>query len=154
MGKVSIDTPLNEITLRRYEKPYSLTKRELVKKTCLSLGILQPGDSRDIIVDIFHALLISKRESKVLSSKEVEDVAIGLRKEANLSMNGIASSNIRRQLKRLKDSFLIEKVNGGYRIIEFYPLEELFEKKIERFLLQMVNERIKEYLKKVDDEFK
>jgi len=152
MGKVSIDTPLNEITLRRYEKPYSLSKRELVKKTCLSLGILQPGDSRDIIVDIFHALLLAEKESKVLSSKEVEDAAIGLRKEANLSMNGIASSNIRRQLKRLKDDFLVEKINGGYRLIEFMELRELFEKKIEKFLIPMINERIKEYLKKLEED--
>jgi len=46
------DIPLAEITLRRYEKPYDSSKRELVRKICLSLGLLQPGDSRDIIVDI------------------------------------------------------------------------------------------------------
>ena len=32
MPNVSKDTPLAEITLRRYEKPYNLSKRELVKK--------------------------------------------------------------------------------------------------------------------------
>lgn len=153
MGKVSIDTPLNELILRRYEKPYSLSKRELVKKTCLSLGLLQPGDSRDVMVDIFYCLLIAKKENKSLSSKQVEDETIKLRKENNLSLKGIASSNIRRQLKRLKDSFLIEKSNGGYRIAEFMPLTELYEKKIEKFLMQIVNERIKEYLEKVDKEF-
>lgn len=153
MGKVSIDTPLNEMILRRYEKPYSLSKRDLVKKTCLSLGLLQPGDSRDIVVDILFALLIARKESKVLSSKQVEENTIALRKENNLSMNGVASSNIRRQLKRLKDSFIIEKANGGYRISEFLPLSELFEKKIEKFLMQIINERIKEYLEKVDKEF-
>lgn len=153
MGKVSIDTPLNELILRRYEKPYSLSKRDLVKKTCLSLGLLQPGDSRDVMVDIFHALLIAKKENKLLSSKQVEEETIKLRKESSLSLSGIASSNIRRQLKRLKDSFLIEKSNGGYRISEFMPLTELYEKKIEKFLMQIVNERIKEYLEKVDKEF-
>ena len=50
--KVSRDIPLAEITLRRYEKPYDLKDRELVKKVCLSLGLLQPGDSRDVIVDV------------------------------------------------------------------------------------------------------
>ena len=29
------ELPLAEITLRRYEKPYDLTSRELVKKLCL-----------------------------------------------------------------------------------------------------------------------
>jgi len=50
MAKVSIDTPLAEITLRKYESPKGLEKRELVRKLCLSLGLLQPGDSRDVVV--------------------------------------------------------------------------------------------------------
>ncbi len=50
------DIPLGEITLRKYEKPYDAPKRELVRKVCLSLGLLQPGDSRDIIVDILLVL--------------------------------------------------------------------------------------------------
>ena len=54
---ISKDTPLAELTLRRYEKPYDLTGRSLVKKLCLSLGLLQPGDSRDVIVDVLHVLL-------------------------------------------------------------------------------------------------
>ena len=48
---ISKDIPLAEITLRRYEKPYNLQKRELIRKLCLSIGLLQPGDSRDIIVE-------------------------------------------------------------------------------------------------------
>ena len=39
MKKKSIDTPLCEITLRRYEKPYNLSKREIVRKLCLSFGL-------------------------------------------------------------------------------------------------------------------
>ena len=35
------DIPLSEITLRKYEKPVGLEKRELVRKICLSLGLLQ-----------------------------------------------------------------------------------------------------------------
>jgi len=50
------DIPLAEITLRRYEKPYLMEKRELVKKICLSLGFLQPGDGRDVIVDVLMVL--------------------------------------------------------------------------------------------------
>ena len=42
---ISKDLPLSEITLRRYEKPYATNKRELTRKLCLSLGLLQPGDS-------------------------------------------------------------------------------------------------------------
>ena len=51
MGTISRDTPLAEITLRRYEKP-TTEGRDLVRKLCLSVGLLQPGDSRDVIVDV------------------------------------------------------------------------------------------------------
>jgi hypothetical protein len=43
--KISKDTPLGEITLRRYESPTNESGRRLVRKLCLSLGLLQPGDS-------------------------------------------------------------------------------------------------------------
>jgi len=56
------ETPLMEITLRRYESPHNLNKRDTLKKLCLSLGLLQPGDSRDVIVDI---LLVLERAKKV-----------------------------------------------------------------------------------------
>ena len=62
MKKVLRDTPLMEITLRRYERPDKSNPRELVKKFCLSIGLLQPGDSRDVVVDI---LLILQETSKI-----------------------------------------------------------------------------------------
>ena len=80
MKKRSIDTPLSEITLRRYEKPYNLPKRELVRKLCLSLGLLNPGDSRDVIVDILYVLLEAGSNQKRLSSDEIREEVI-----ANLS---------------------------------------------------------------------
>ena len=104
MSIVSKDTPLAEITLRKYEKPYNLDKRELVKKLCLSIGLLQPGDSRDVIVDVLLTLTESKDP---IDSKQIEENVIKIRKLNNLKLKGIASSNIRRQIKRLKDLFLI-----------------------------------------------
>ena len=59
--KVSNDRPLAEITLRKYEKPYEMSRRDLIRKICLSTGLLQPGDSRDVIVDIFYILLENKK---------------------------------------------------------------------------------------------
>ena len=99
MPKVSKEVPLAELTLRRYEKPCNVDDRALVKKLCLSLGLLQPGDSRDVVVDVFNAFVSSKRP---LTAKEVEEIAIASRKQQALPLTGIASSNIRRQLKRLK----------------------------------------------------
>lgn len=143
------DIPLAEITLRRYEKPYESSKRELVRKVCLSLGLLQPGDSRDIIVDIMLALEDARKSKSWLSSFDIKDQVEQLRKDHSLEIKGIAESNIRRQLKRLRDSMLVDKQENQYRISEFAPLSELFENKIEKFLIPQSIERIKEYLGKL-----
>lgn len=148
---ISKDIPLAEITLRRYEKPANLSDRELVRKLCLSIGLLQPGDSRDVVVDVLNVLVKAKKEQKQLTSDEVCSLVIEERKKLKLPMRGIAASNIRRQLKRLKDSLLIEKRLNAYRITEHNNLNEIFEDKIEKFLLPSINARIKEYLKKIDE---
>jgi len=148
---ISKDIPLSEITLRRYEKPANLSVRELVRKLCLSIGLLQPGDSRDVVVDILNVLIKARKEQKNLTSDEICHLVIEERKNLKLPMLGIASSNIRRQLKRLKDLLLIEKRLNAYRITEHSSLNEIFEEKIEKFLLPSINSRIKEYLKKIDE---
>jgi len=144
------EIPLSEITLRRYEKPYDSSRRDLIRKVCLSLGLLQPGDSRDIIVDILHILEESRKQRVMLSSFEIRDKVEAYRKENSLESKGLAESNIRRQLKRLRDAMIVDKKGNTYRISEFAPLSELFESKIEKFLIPQTIERIKEYLSKLD----
>lgn len=144
------EASLSEITLRKYEKPYQLPKRELAKKVCLSLGLLQEGDSRDIVVDILLALLNARKEKNELNLEQVKEKVIAIRKSANLELKGIADSNIRRQLKRLRELFFVEKNNNLYKIAEFENLKALFEEKIERFYLISIVERIKEYLGQLD----
>ncbi|MBW2989959.1 hypothetical protein KY358_06610 [Candidatus Woesearchaeota archaeon] len=144
---ISRDVPLSEITLRRYEKP-ECSGRDLVRKLCLSLGLLQPGDSRDVIVDILAAVLKAK---KGLSSEEIEKIVIAERKRQKLPLIGITSSNVRRQLKRLRDIFIIEKAASSYRINENSKLADIFEEKIERFLLSSILSRIREYAKRIDE---
>lgn len=144
------DAPLNEITLRRYERPYETSRRELVKKICLSLGLLQPGDSRDVIVDILLALDDARKERKEMTSFEIIDRVEAHRKDHSLEAKGIAESNVRRQLKRLRDLMLVDKRNNVYRLAEFEPLSTLFEQKIEGFLIPQTIERVKEYLGKID----
>ena len=144
------DIPLSEIILRKYERPYNIDKRQLVKKICLSLGLLQPGDSRDVVVDVLM-VLINEREKKVkLSSNEIKLKVEELRKKHNLELKGIAESNIRRQLKRLRDIMIIDKQSNLYFISEFEPLHTLFEQKIEKLLVQPSIERVKEYLKELE----
>jgi len=145
MPKIAKDTPLSEITLRRYEKPTNLKGRDLIRKLCLSIGLLQPGDSRDVIVDVLNVLLNAKKEKKELSSEEIEKLVIAERKKHKLPMIGIAPSNIRRQLKRLKDLFLIESIANSYRITEFESLQTIFEERIEKYYLKSIVDRVKEY---------
>jgi hypothetical protein len=144
------DIPLNEITLRRYEKPYELEKRELVKKVCLSLGLLQSGDSRDVIVDVLMVLLDEKKKMQKLSSDEIKKRVENVRKEHSLEIKGIAESNIRRQLKRLRDLMIVEKKENKYYISEFDSVRNIFENKIEKFIIPQILERLKEYLYELD----
>lgn len=150
---VSRDIPLSELTLRKYEKPYNLGRRELVKKLCLSTGLLQPGDSRDIVVDILFVLLEHGKKKKEMSSEEIASMVIRTRKKHRLLLAGIAGSNIRRQIKRLRDLFLVEKVKNKYRITEFSNMSETFSEKLEQFLLPSILLRVKEYFGAVDEEF-
>lgn len=144
------DIPLNEITLRKYEKPYQTEKRELMKKICLSLGLLQPGDSRDVIVDVLLSLEDARKEKKQLTSDEVKLKVEEVRKNNNLEMKGIAESNIRRQLKRLRDLMIIDKKGNLYNLSEFSSLNEIFQTKIEKFLIPQCIERVKEYLAELE----
>jgi len=145
------ELPLGEITLRKYEKPYDSSKRELIKKACLSLGLLQPGDSRDIIVDVLLVLEDARKQKKHLSSFEIRNLVEATRKQNSLDEKGLAESNIRRQLKRLRDLMLVDKSENVYRLSEFSPLKEIFENKIEKFLIPQTIERVKEYLQKLSD---
>jgi len=153
MGKISRDTPLAEITLRRYEKP-TMGERELVRKFCLSVGLLQPGDSRDVMVDVLHTLLKARQRREELHSEEVKNAVMSERKGLGLPMLGIASSNIRRQLKRLKDLHFIETNANLYRITEWNEVSEIFEEKVQNFILEGVLSRVRDYAKKIDEEFK
>ena len=150
MGTVSKDTPLSEIILRKYEKPDLFSGRELVKKICLSVGLLQPGDSRDVIVDILY-VLIATRDN--LTSDEINQMVIELRQQENLPMTGVAASNIRRQLKRLRDLQLIEKVVNTYRVTEDEKLKEIFEQRIMKYFIEPISSRIKDYFSRADEEF-
>jgi len=147
MANTFKELPLTEITLRKYEKPSAENERDLVKKFCLSLGLLQPGDSRDIIIDI---LLILLKSEKPIKSDELRGKVIEYRKLMNLPLTGIAHSNIRRQLLRLKNLYLIEKKNEGYRITENTSLREILLQRIKPILLEQTYNRILEYAEVID----
>jgi len=95
-------------------------------------------------------LLRARKEKKEMTSEEIKEKVEKLRQERNLELKGIAESNIRRQLKRLRDLMLADKNNNNYRIAEFSSLSEIFETRIEKFIIPQTIDRIKEYLKEAD----
>ncbi|MBI2664377.1 hypothetical protein HYX10_03475 [Candidatus Woesearchaeota archaeon] len=151
--KVVAEQPLAEIILRKYELPDHIKERELVKKLCLSLGLLQPGDSRDVVVDVLHVLLKNRKRRKLLTVSEIEKKVVQNRKLHKVAMLGIASSNIRRQIKRLRNMLIVEKIRTGYRISEFMPMQQLFAEKIQGLMLPNIVQRINGYLQRADDVF-
>lgn len=146
MAQISKDTPISEITLRKYESPSNLGLYELCRRVMLSLGLLQPGDSRDVIVDVFQAIV----ENKALLPEEVEKKVTELRTKRQTSIKGITPPNIRRQLLRLKNIFLIDKVDGKYVVKENENFEKLWKDHIEGYLLNTIKSRVKEYLQALD----
>lgn len=143
------DNPFDEITLRSYGNISGLSGRELIKKILISLGLLQPHDKRDIIIDVFHTLYLSKKEKVWLSSKEVNNKVIANRKELNLSINGTAPSNIRRILKQLIDYGLVEKQKARYRVKEFQTLDVVFDQIVEKRFNHIIT-RITSYMKSLE----
>tara|TARA_Y100000310_G_scaffold316356_1_gene367971 strand:+ start:338 stop:775 length:438 start_codon:yes stop_codon:yes gene_type:complete len=136
------DVPLQEITLRKYENPYGLGQRECARKFLLSIGLLQLGESRDIIVDIFEMFLKAR---KVRKSLDVEDFVEELHGKI-----GASSPNISRQIKRLRDLKIVEKTHDGYRITEFSKIENMITNYIVPFVINQSAERLIEYAKELD----
>ncbi len=136
------DIPLQEITLRKYEQPYGLEEKELVRKFLLSLGLLQPGESRDIIVDIFHLFLKARKRNKTL---DVEDIVTELEGKV-----GASSPNVSRQIKRLRDLKIVEKNHDGYRITEFGKIDNIVSNYLVPFVINQSAERLREYAKELD----
>ncbi len=145
--KISKDIPLSEITLRRYEKPYKMTRRESTRMLCLSIGLLQPGDSRDVVVDVLQSIMDASNRKKLITSEDVQKKVIAYRKKNKLPVNGVAASNIRRQMKRLKDLQIIEKIKNEYRVAEYEALDVIFEERIKKYYLSQILSRVKEYCK-------
>ena len=100
--------------------------------------------------EILNVLL----RDKELKCKDIEKKVIEFREKEKLPVWGVASSNIRRQLKRLRQLHLIEKKASLYRINENATMEEIFEEKIVGILIQSSLNRIKNYFEAIDKEFK
>lgn len=144
-----VDAPLSEITLRKYEHTGGLEGRTLIRKICLSIGLLNPGDSRDVIVDILNFLMTKKQLTIEEIKKEIE-ISRGTKKN---SLQGTSQSNIRTQLRKLKSIGLIEKNQGKYRIKEGLTISEAFKKHVREELIKNIMQRVEQHLEEADKRF-
>lgn len=143
------DRPLSEITLRKYEHPGGLEKRALVRKICLSIGLLNPGDSRDVIVDILYSIFTKKQ----LTTEEIINEARVNRGKGKNSSQGTSQSNIRTQLRKLKNIGLIEKNEGKYRVREGLALSEAFKKHVREEIIDNILQRVEKLMEEADKRF-
>jgi len=139
--KVYKENPIIEITLRKFEKPYE-EGDALLRKFCIAVGLLQPGDSRDTVVSIIKLLLKNKETKILMDSKEIWDIV----KENR----DIAHSNIRRHLNKMEKLGFVERLPRGYRLKEWMSLEEIINEFVEKFVIEPTLKRIKEYAHKID----
>ena len=95
-------------------------------------------------------LVEANKTKQELSSEEIGKRVEEIRKKYSLDTRGLAESNIRRQLKRLRDAMLIDKVENNYFLSEHSSLKEIFRNNLERFIIPQTIERVKEYLEEVE----
>lgn len=139
-----IEQPISEVTLRKYEKISPDTdRREVYRKLCMSLGILNAGESRDIMIDLFQAIADSR---KALATKDIMNKVISQRKKYNLPMLGLTYPNVCRQLRRLKQLMLIESRADKYRLNQGDSLKKIFNDRIIKYSIPSIQERINEYI--------
>jgi hypothetical protein len=147
MKSIAKQIPLQEITLRKYESPQGNDPYELTRMFCLSIGLLNPGDSRDIVTDVLYVLLFSDRPMTAL---EIKDRVETLREQKGKPLRGIALSNILRQIRRLRESMIVEKHLDSYRIAENEKLAALIDQKVFTYRVHSIVNRIKEYAEALD----
>lgn len=142
MMRVFKDTPIDEVTLRRFEKPSSSDLMSLVRRFAISIGLLQPGDSRDIVSELLFMFIERSKRKEFLTVEYLINSFQG--------KDGGTPNNIRRQLRRLKDINIIERTNYGYRIKEFMPISALFKDHIMKYNIEPCIERLNEYCSLID----
>lgn len=144
-GRLYKDRPLSGISLNEFERPtndYNVNIRRL----CISLGLVSPGESRIAIVHILDILLKTRKKNPDgLDSYE-------LIKELYKKKTKIVYANILRDLRKLMAVGIVEKRNGHYRIKENMRLDEIISSFIKPYLIDRTLSKIEEYARSVEKE--
>lgn len=134
------EKPLIELTLAKYDKPTSMGKRELLRRFCVSVGLLQAGDSRDLMPKILDVLM-GEREPQTL-----EQIMKKLPKAA--------PSGVRRHLRRMMELRIVERHKKRYRLAEGESLEFIVKYLLKRYIDEEIFFRIEEYAEALEGVYK
>jgi len=126
----------------------SIKGRDLVEVICKSLGLLQEKSKRDVVVDVFYILNKFKKENLAISSVDLREEVISLRKSLGLDLKGTAPSNIRRILKELMDFGFIERKSSKYMFKGFEDPSVIFKEIIDLKLKKIISRNVS-YLSKL-----
>lgn len=141
--RLYIDRPLSGISLNEFEKPtndYNVNMRRL----CISLGLVRPGESRIAIVYILDILIKARKKKKEgLDSYEIVN-------ELYKKKIKIVYANILRDIRKLINAGLVEKRNNLYRIRENMKLNEIVTSFIKPYIIDRTLKKIEEYADAVE----
>jgi predicted transcriptional regulator len=132
------DFPLFEITLRKYERPENIDERTIIRRFCMSLGLINIGDTRIGIVELFEVLL------KVENPLKAEEIREKLGKK-------LALSGIRRHLRRMQLVGIVEHRNKKYALSEGGDLAYSLKLTTKRYSIDDTFDRIIEYAEKLKE---
>lgn len=139
------DTPLAGISLSEFERPGSDYFTNL-RRFCISIGVISPGESRIGIVHILDVLLKEKERHP----EGIDSYA--LVKELYKTEVKIVYANILRDIRKLIAVGLVEKRDGKYRIKENMHLSEILDSFIKPYIIDRILKRVSEYASKLDEQ--
>ncbi len=131
----------NEICFRELSLPSDIraNNKALVKWLALSIGLINPGDKRDGIVDVFAVLVEGLREAMPLTIEEITRRASRRRDKA------ISEKTAYYHIKRLKDMGLVSKVKAGY------ILGDGHERELGTIIRKVYEERLNKMLSTIEE---
>lgn len=140
VSKIVDVIPLNEITLRSVHIDSELDRWEILRRFCLGVGLLQPNDNRTTIVDV---LIVLFDYPDGLSTNKIVSKVISFRIDRGFAFGGVAVTNIRSLLRRLKELGIVEKFRGKHRITEGLSLTKVFDNKLLPFIMNKTLKNIR-----------
>jgi hypothetical protein len=139
------DIPLAGISLSEFERPGNDYFTNL-RRFCISIGVISPGESRVGIVHILDVLLKARKgHPHGLDSYSIV-------KELYKTDVKIVYANILRDVRKLIEVGLVEKRDSKYRIKENLNLNEILNSFIKPYIVDRILKRVSEYAIKLDDQ--